>query len=160
MDIEYALVDTCVLSDIVRQYDPRNPHNILSEGRFLKRDMLRVVNRIISDENEEKGYIIASTFAFVELINKLDVIFSGDISLERMMAILNQPPSWLIIEDIKNETALNYCDVPNSIDGENISSDDAIHVATALQRGDDIFILTTDHILSKLHLPKITVISS
>jgi hypothetical protein len=159
MGVIYAFVDTCVLSDILRQYDPKNPHELLSGGQNLKKGMLKVVNDIIGDE-EENGYIIASTFAFVELINKLDKCFSGSVSIERLLSIMEQPPSWLIIEDIRKETALNFCDVPIAVDGENVSSDDAIHVATALQRGDDIIFLTTDHILSKMNLPKITFINN
>ena len=96
--------------------------------------MLGVVNGIIGDD-DENGYIIASIFAFVELINKFDVIFSGAISIERLVSILVQPPSWLIIESIDINTALNFCDVPNLVEGKNVSSDDAVHVATALQRG-------------------------
>lgn len=160
MDLIYALVDTCVLSDIVRQYNPKLPNNNLIEGTYLKKDMLRVVNRIITDEDEMSGYIITSTFAFVELINKFDYIFQDSVKIERIMAIMSQPPSWLIVEEINESTALNYCDVPNSIEGESISSDDAIHVATAMQRGDDLFFLTTDHCLSKLNIPRITFIST
>jgi len=159
MGVVYAFVDTCVLTDIISQYDPSNPHKLLSERQNLKNEMLVVVNGIIGDDDKD-GYIIASTFAFVELINKFDVIFSGVITIERLVSILVQPPSWLIIEDINIDTALNFCDVPNSVDGENISSDDAVHVATAMQRGDDILFLTTDHILSKMKLPKITFINT
>jgi len=159
MGVIYAFVDTCVLSDIIRQYNPSNPHELLSEGQYLKKKMLGVVNDIIGDD-DENGFIIASTFAFVELINKFDVVFSGTITIERLVSILVQPPSWLIIEDININTALNFCDVPSLVDGENISSDDAVHIATALQRGDNILFLTTDHILSKMKLPKITFINS
>lgn len=160
MAIVYAFVDTCVFSDIIRQYDPQSPHKMLSVGRYLKRDMLRVINRIIADEDDESGYIVVSSFAFVELINKFETIFAGTVSIERLIATMSQPPSWLIIEDIKEETALNYCDVPNTVNGENVSSDDAIHAATAMQRGDDVLFLTTDHILHNMILPRITFIST
>lgn len=159
MGVVYALVDTCVLSDIISQYDPRYPHKLLNEGKYLKKRMLGVINDII-DDDDENGFIIASTFAFVELINKFDVIFPSSIKIERLLSILAQPPSWLIIEEINIETAKYFCDVPNSVDGENVSSDDAVHVATAMQRGDNILFLTTDHILSKMKLPKITFINT
>lgn len=165
MDINYLLADTCVLSDIIRQYNPKLPFRILKEGDFLKKNMLRLVNDIIEDENSDKGYIVASTFAFLELINKFDQIFekelgSGNISLERITAILQQPPSWLIIENVDFETAKNYCKVPNSVSsGTRISSDDAVHIATALQRGDKIYLLTVDHVLRQLKINNITVIT-
>lgn len=159
MDVVYAYVDTCVLSDVVKQYNPQIPHKPFSEGRYLKKDMLKVVNGIVCDDGEN-GYIISSTFAFVELINRFDVIFSGNVTIERLLAMMNQPPSWLIVEEVNKETAANYCDVPVSVEGENVSSDDAVHVATAMQRGDDILFLTTDHVLSKLKLPNITFINT
>lgn len=159
MAIEYVFVDTCVLSDIIRQYNPLCPRNPLQEGNYLKKDMLRYVNQIITDV-EDNGYIIASTFAFVELINKLDDIFSGSVSKERLLGVVNQPPSWFIVEDMNKDTAIHFCDVPASVGGTSISSDDAIHVATAMQRGDALLFLTTDQTISKLSLPKITFVNS
>lgn len=52
MDINYLLADTCVLSDIIRQYNPKLPFRILKEGDFLKKNMLRLVNAIIEDEKQ------------------------------------------------------------------------------------------------------------
>ncbi len=159
MAIVYAFVDTCVLSDIIRQFNPLCPRAPMLSGNFLKKDMLRQVNRIITDM-DEGGYIIASTFAFVELINKMDTVFEGTISIERLLGVMDQPPSWLIVEEMNNNTVIHFCDVPNSVGGVSISSDDAIHIATAMQRGDDLFFLTTDQTISKLVLPKITFINS
>lgn len=159
MGVIYAYVDTCVLTDIVSQYEPTKPHKALSVGNFLKKDMLKLVNSIVCDD-DENGYIVTSTFAFVELINKLNSCFSGNVTIERLMSILDQPPSWLIVENLMKETALHFCDIPNVIDGKNVSSDDAVHVATALQRGDDIFFLTTDQIIINMNFPKITFINT
>lgn len=160
MGLVYALVDTCVLADIVRQYDPRIPHKSLGMGKFLRKDMLKVVNSIIEDEDESTGFIVASVFAFVELINKCNSIFGGEITNERLLSIIGQPPSWLIIEDMKEDTAVFYSDVPNSVNGSSVSSDDSVHIATAMQRGDDILFLTTDSVLCKLSIPHITFLSS
>lgn len=159
MAIKYAFVDTCVLSDIIRQYNPLCPRNPLQVGKYLKKDMLRHVNQIITD-TEDNGYIIASSFAFVELINKLDDIFAGAVSKERLLGVMNQPPSWFIVEDMNKDTAIHFCDVPVSVKGISISSDDAIHVATAMQRGDALFFLTTDQRISKLSLSNITFVDS
>lgn len=161
MDLIYAYVDTCVLADIISQYNPKNPYNTVTEGTFLKRGMVRIVNRIIEDENESSGYIIASSFAFVELINKFNSIFKDtSMTLSRLMALMSQPPSWLIIEDINDRTAVSFCDVPDSVNGESVSSDDAIHVATAMQRGDSLLFLTVDHILAQMSIPNISFIST
>lgn len=160
MGIEYVFVDTCVLADILAQYNPLKPHERMSETPFLKKDMLRLVNRIVEDSVGDSGYIIASTFAFVELINKMETIFSGKMKIERLMAIMSQPPSWLIIEPVDELTANYYCDVPNVVNGENVSSDDTVHVATALQRGDNLTFLTTDHIMKNMVFKGITFLDS
>ena len=160
MDIEYAFVDTCVMADIVRQYNPKDPYCLLQEGRYLKKDMLKIVNHIVSDESECNGYIVASIFTFVELLNKVSEIFGETITVERIISIMCQPPSWLIVESINKDTAICYCDIPNSIDGERVSSDDAVLVASAIQRGDFLKFLTTDHIINKMNLPKITFINT
>lgn len=161
MAIVYVFVDTCVLSDIICQYDPSQPHNKLAEGAFLKKDMLKVVNSIVEDIEETTGYIIASTFAFVELINKFNKIFVGTgVTLDRVRALLCEPPSWLIVEEINDRTASCFCDLPSAINGSSVSSDDAIQLATAMQRGDDLIFLTTDHIISQMRIPRIKFIST
>lgn len=160
MGVEYVFVDTCVLADILAQYDPLKPYEPMVESPFLKRDMVRLVNKIVEDVNGDAGYIVASSFAFVELINKLGSIFSGKMKIERMMSIMSQPPSWLIIEPVNEQTANFYCEVPNVVNGENVSSDDTVHVATALQRGDALTFLTTDHILKNMSVKGITFLDS
>ena len=66
----------------------------------------------------------------------------------------------MIIEETNLETAKEFCQVPNAIGtGEHISADDAVHIATALQRGDDITLLTTDHVLKLLNLQRISVVT-
>lgn len=161
--MNYLLVDTCVLADIMRQYNPAVPHSLFSEGANLKKNMLKMINAIVGDEDGNNGYIITSTFAYLELINKFDEIFKGvnkNLMLRRVIATIQQPPSWLIIEDMDMETAKHFCEVPNSIkSGVHISSDDAIHIATALQRGDNIHLLTTDHVLEMVEIEKIAVVT-
>ena len=46
------------------------------------------------------------------------------------------------------------------VNGENVSSDDTVHVATALQRGDALTFLTTDHILKNMSVKGITFLDS
>ena len=160
MGIEYVFVDTCVLADILAQYNPLNPHEKLEERTFLRKNMVKLVNKIVEDENGYNGYIVASSFAFVELINKINTIFSGYMKIERMMSIMSQPPSWLIIEPMNEQTANFFCDVPNVVNGENVSSDDSVHIATALQRGDELTFLTTDHILKNMTFKGITFLDT
>ena len=58
------------------------------------------------------------------------------------------------------DTAKKFCNVPNAVEsGEHISSDDAVHIATALQRGYGIYLLSSDHVLKALKINHITVIT-
>ena len=70
-----------------------------------------------------------------------------------------QPPSWFIVENLSIDTAIQYCNVPLYVGEEAVSSDDAVHIATAMQRGDKITFLTTDHILNKLQIKNISFIT-
>ena len=158
--MNYLLVDTCVLSDMMRQYDPCLPNAGFVEGVFLKKNMLRMINSVVQDMDGTSGYIVVSAFAFLELINKFSDISKKTMSLNRIIATIQQPPSWMIIEETNLETAKEFCKVPNAIGtGEHISADDAVHIATALQRGDDITLLTTDHVLKLLNLQRISVVT-
>ena len=149
----YAYVDTCVMADIIISLDANNDLNPI-EGAYLSADMLPVLNRIKGDERFSK--VVTSAFTFVELINKFATIFEGTaVSLEKLYALMKQPPEWLIIEPVNELTEYSYCDVPTLVGDESVSMDDAIHIATALQRKDEIVFLTTDHILRKINIPNL-----
>ena len=152
----FAYVDTCVFTDILRCYDPKTMSLNLTPLNFLNGNMINALHRVL----EQEGNIIVSSFVFVEIINKFDVIFKNDdITLERLKALLQQTPSWLIVEDINNDVVKASIDVPSYVEGESVSVDDAIHVATAISRGDEMFFLTTDAVLNRLSIPKIKFIS-
>lgn len=94
--MNYLLVDTCVLSDMMRQYDPCLPNAGFVEGVFLKKNMLRMINSVVQDMDGTSGYIVVSAFAFLELINKFSDIFKEEISkktmsLNRIIATIQQP---------------------------------------------------------------------
>ena len=149
----YAYVDTCVMADIIMNLDASNNLNPIV-GKYLTSEMLPFLNMIKKDERFSK--VITSAFTFVELINKFTSIFENtNVSLEKLYALMKQPPEWLIIEPVNELTEKSYCDVPTIVDNENVSMDDAIHIATALQRHDHIVFLTTDHILRKLEFPNL-----
>lgn len=155
--ILYAYVDTCVFSDILRCYDCQTMSLFMKPLKFLNHDMIRILNQVL-DSNQ--GNIIVSSFVFIELINKFDEIFKDDeLSIERLKAILKQPPQWLIIEDVNNGVVKASISVPPYVSTGGISMDDTIHVATAISRGDEMYFLTTDSKLIKLNIPNIHFIS-
>lgn len=152
----FAYVDTCVFTDILRCYDSKTMSLKLKPLSYLNRDMINILTQV----RDNQGLIIVSSFVFIELINKFDVIFKNDdFTVERLKALLNQTPDWLIIEDINNSIVKASISVPSFIDGDGISMDDTIHVATAMSRGDEMYFLTTDKKLNKLKIPRIHFIS-
>ena len=159
MGLHFVFMDTHVLSDILRQFNPMYPNSPVSQSAFLSSDMVRILNPIVQEPNIN-GIAIVSSFAFIELINKFDQIFrKGELKIERLSAFLQQPPEWLIIEDVNIETAFHSCEVPESVLGKGISVDDAVHVATAIQRGDPIYFFTSDTKLLELEIKNISFIT-
>lgn len=160
MALKYLFVDTCVLSDLLKQFDPLRPYNPFQESKFITKGMVNLLNSIVEDKDQIEGYVISSVFAFVELFNKFEDIFGDNgITKERIESFMIQPPSWFIVENLSIDTAIQYCNVPLYVGEEAVSSDDAVHIATAMQRGDKITFLTTDHILNKLQIKNISFIT-
>lgn len=155
--IIYAYVDTCVFTDILRSYDSKTMSLNMKPLNFLNRDMIKILTQVLENNN---GFIIVSSFVFIELINKFDEIFKNDdFTVERLKALLKQIPQWLIIEDINNLVVKASISVPSYIDADGISMDDTIHIATAISRGDEMYFLTTDKKLNKLQIDGIHFIS-
>ena len=158
--IRYCYVDTCVLSDILIQYNPINPLQSLEVSRFIKPNMLREINRAIESSGYE-GMIITSSFAFIELINKFNDIF-GQTKVQpyTIANFIKQPPQWITIEEVGNATSLSLCDVPQYTPLlETISGDDAIHIATAISRGEHISFCTTDLKIKQLSIGNIVFLT-
>ena len=155
--IIYAYVDTCVFTDILRSYDSKTMSLNMKPLNFLNRDMIKILTQVLENNN---GFIIVSSFVFIELINKFDEIFKNDdFTVERLKALLKQIPQWLIIENINNLVVKASISVPSYIDADGISMDDTIHIATAISRGDEMYFLTTDKKLNKLQIDGIHFIS-
>lgn len=157
---KYCYVDTCILSDILIQYNPLQPLQPLAISKFLKPHMLREINRAIMSSGDE-GMIITSSFAFIELVNKFNDIFQGtNIRPHSLANFIKQPPLWITIEDVGNDTSWNLCAVQQYTPAmEPISGDDAIHIATAISRGEPITFCTTDAKIIQLDIDNITFLA-
>ena len=94
---------------------------------------------------------ILTCFVLITLVASVSMVVKG---------FMLQPPSWFIVEPMTDVTARYFSNIPNcTAKYEPISSDDAVHLATALQRGDDVKFLTSDHKLKVLDIPRITFLS-
>lgn len=159
--MKYFFLDTHVLSDLIKQYDPFSPNKRIEHSPFIKQTMLSFINQSIESDGEQ-AMIVASTFSFVELLNKFSDIFqNSNITYERINDFLKKTPNWFIIDDLNLEVAKVMPDVPQRDSfGAPISGDDAILIATALTRtGDEVFFLTSDHKLETLKIEGIRIIT-
>ena len=153
-------VDTCVLGDILKQYDGLNSSKALVGSKFLKPSIKKILNIAIESDGDY-GMIFTSSFSFVELINKFTEIFKeSSFSIDKLNAFLKQPPGWITIEDMGEELTNWLRLVPlMTTEGEAISGDDAIHIATAMSRQDEIIFCTSDLRLAQLDIDKIIFLS-
>lgn len=162
------VLDTNILADFLAQY-----FGIAERGRmeFIAQDTLNApltqrINQIVrwhqlDFPNEDVGYypgrIIASTLAFVEMARKWTSIVRNRFEVIQLAAYVAQPPEWFVIEPIDENLLDMLCDVPASILASNgceesIEWTDAVHVATALARGEDCVIAVTDRRIQRISL--------
>ncbi len=143
-------VDTHIVADIFKQYSSAHPNLLLNESNFLTGKIHKFVNECI-ESNGSESVVITSSFAIVEIVNQFKKISNSEFDIAKLIGILQQPPEWLIIEPFNHETAYYLISVPKYIGYHSIELTDAIHVATALQRGPNTFLATYDGILKKIN---------
>ena len=141
MDI---VLDSCVLIDLVQQYTNFSSNKdsfLLEKSNEISDNIAREINKLIQKRRNGyySGYIVASTFSFVELARK---ILDFNIKIEKLKAFIDQPPEWVVIE-ATSPNLLEYLVLIPKVVGKNkkIEWADALVVATALSRQD--FILST-----------------
>ncbi|MFN0202920.1 MAG: hypothetical protein ACKVTZ_15460 [Bacteroidia bacterium] len=160
-----CVLDTNYCAALLAQYNPSSKYEALKECPLLKTNILKIINPIITEEEVENGKVVASAFAFIEILNKFTMISKARFSINKVRWFIEQPPKWFSIEGLSLDTCEKFISVPKySIKDENIELTDAIHVATALQRVQsniEIYFATTDHKLHDLPLSSlgITLIS-
>lgn len=151
-------VDTHILAEILMQYNSALPFLPLIETEILQSGIVRKLNTCICSEGVE-GIIASSAFAFIEIINQFDTVSRNGFSISKLLAFIQQPPDWFIVEPYNLETNYHLIKVPkiNTI-GENVELADAIHVATALQRGPNTMLLSLDGVLSRINFQNLNIV--
>lgn len=153
-----CIIDTHILADLLKQYNSGRPNQPLQESKFISKRISHVLNQFIQTEGYN-GVIVASTFAFIEILNKFNEIAQDAFDLKKVVGILSQPPDWFVIEPFSGETNRQLISVPKiNTNGENIELADAIHVATALQRGPNTMLATHDQTLRNLDFASLNII--
>jgi hypothetical protein len=137
-------LDTDALADFLAQYfgvAGRGTVNF-APSDWLSPRAVSVINRILMDYRSDEsvsGFVVASTFAFLEIIRKWDALIKDRVKPYQMRAFLDDPPAWFLVAAVEMSLLPSYYRLPASVEMDNgdiksIEWTDAIHAATALSR--------------------------
>ena len=155
-----VVLDTNILSDFIAIYFEES---ISSDGVFVPRykmtkELSVIINKIIHDYSyngiSKLGMIVASSFAFIELSKKFDIISDGRFTVDQFKAFIDSPPEWFSIDDVNKELFEFLYVLPSFVLDGTVEWADAIHCATALARGEDCYLATRDTTLFQIELFK------
>lgn len=169
------VLDTNILADIIAQYYQNKTlvdHGFVRNG-WLSDDITHNINKILKphvttylfdEEPHTQGYIVASSMGFVEIARKFNVISQHRFTVAQMAALISQPPDWLLIESVSKDLLEFLCILPTEVQLKHggmapLEWADAIHVATALSRGDNCMIATTDRTIQEIKIMSGRVLS-
>lgn len=140
------VLDTDVLADFLAQYfgmaqrgfGPFVPGTWLSEGAA------RIINQVVRAYHPDypaTSFVVASAFAFLEMVRKWDQLLGERVRPYQMRAFLETPPNWFLVTAVDSTLVPFYCRLPAAVqtpDGslKPIEWTDGIHVATALSRNE------------------------
>lgn len=153
------VLDSNILSDFLAQFfggAKRGKTHFVSQDTISK-DLARKINHIVDSWSEGEddetqrypGLIVTSVLAFVEIARKWDAIVRKRFSVEEMAAFVEQPPEWFVIDPIDESLVEAFSTLPRDVsmdsgDIKTIEWTDAIHITTALSRGEACKLATTD----------------
>lgn len=158
-----VILDTVAVGDFLAQFFDRQTAS-RGAGRFatagwITSELARRLNRILDvhladtldmDAQPYSGSgVVMSSFAFVELVRKWDDIVEGRFEMLEFRGFLEQPPDWVIIDPLDEDLMPAFAAVPSRVlDGDgnwlSIEWTDAVHVATAISRGANAMLATSD----------------
>lgn len=149
------VLDTNLLADFIASY---YLFEIQSYGKFEKYNSISVelasnLNSILinyrNNNTLQDGIVVASTFGFIEIARKFEIISNQRFGVEKFKAFIDTPPHWFTIVPLSNDLFNRLIELPQSVvmpDDKILPIEwaDAIHVATALDRDENCKIAATD----------------
>lgn len=154
--MEDIVIDTNILGEFLQQYFQNKIHSdgVFVEGKFLNNKIVVKLNSILhtyrANNSFDKGLVIVSSFAFIELSRKFLAITEGKVTVDQLRAFISEPPIWFVISEIDEGLVTEFVKVPKyiSIDEKmaNLEWADAIHCATYYSR-DSAKMATSDAII-------------
>lgn len=160
------VLDSNVLADFLMQYfgTARYGQASFIAQDSISKELSRRVNQIVRwhrwdlyDENvlQYPGLIVASALAFVEISRQWATIVKNRFTIEQFAGFIEQPPEWFVIEPIDESLVEVFSYLPVEVlmaSGKikPLEWTDAIHAATALRRGEECLLATTDRRLERI----------
>jgi hypothetical protein len=166
-----VILDSNVLADFLAQYfNPaeadRGRGSFVATGP-ITRGLASRLNRILTTERggweplgpnvtREVALVVASSFAFVEIVRNWDSMVQDRFTVEMFHAFICQPPEWFDIAPVDEDLLPSLERVPRSVADHSrlvpIELPDALHVATTVSRGERALLATTDQRLRSMGL--------
>jgi len=160
------VLDSNVLADFLIQYFGPARYgqaNFIAQDSISK-ELSRRINQIIhwhrweiEEENTTQypGLIVVSTLAFVEIARQWEIIVDRRFTIEQFAGFIEQPPEWFVIEPIDEHLVEAFSYLPIEILTPSgkikpIEWTDAVHIATALSRGEQCLLATTDRRIEQI----------
>ena len=152
-------LDTNILADFLAQYigDFDEHKRFYPENNTMNSERVRVINNIIKNYEIEPGtFVVASTFAFVEISRKWDIIVNKRFKVEQFSAFVDQPPEWFLISPVDASLFSELLEIPASVkmpagNLKPIEWADAIHLATAMSR-ENCLLAATDRRIKQVEI--------
>jgi hypothetical protein len=140
------VLDTDALADFLAQFfsTAERGFSAFKAGEWLSEAAARIINRVVRLSHpgySPVSFVVASTFAFLEIVRKWDQLLGERVRPYQMRAFLESPPAWFLIAAVDSTLVPFYCRLPSAVqmlDGsvKPIEWTDAIQVATALSRNE------------------------
>jgi hypothetical protein len=160
------VLDTDALADFLRQYfgAADRGHSSFVEGAWLSKQAARIINQIVAiceSSAPVSSHVIASTFAFAEIVRKWQVLLGEHVQAYQIRAFLAEPPEWFLVAAVDTTLIPFCCQVPPTVSMAEgtvkpIEWTDGIHVATVLSRNEPgqtpCYLATQDRRVSRIGL--------
>lgn len=159
------LLDTNVFAEFLAQFfDPASAdrgYGVFRPQGFMSSTVATVLNRLKADHlrfgDIRSGIVVVSAFGVIELSRKWRQIVGTKLTIIQLHSFILQPPEWVSIAPVDDTLIPFFMSLPTHIvttqgHFKALEWTDAIHVATAVSRGEGIFIGATDGVIRSLAL--------
>ena len=150
--IDIVLDSDHLVEFFIQYFDPviaNHGRGKFQPSRVFSRELAHRLNDIVAADREGIcKFVIASTFAVVEIARNWDTIVGSRFSVQQLHAFVLQHPEWFDLAPVDEDLMPFFVDVPPLVlvgsKPVPIEWTDAIHLATMISRGVEATLATSD----------------